>query len=201
MWQVFLHFINGLLKYDGYELVEKAKISGRSVFGWKDILTKNVVIEKQAESLTQKFNSEYISTQIKNMDSMIDTSPYDAIGKAKELFESCCKTILKENNLSIENDWDIIRLTKEVCKLLKLTTDDINDAVKASDIIKKLLGNLSAISQSMAELRNSYGSGHGKDANFKGLSPRHARLAVGSAVTAVHFLWETFEEQRKRGKL
>lgn len=201
VWQVFLHLINGLLKYDGYELVEKAKISGRSVFGWKDILTKNVVIEKQAESLTQKFNSEYISTQIKNMDNMIDTSPCDAIGKAKELLESCCKTILKENNFSIENDWDVIRLTKEVCKILKLTPDDINDAVKASDIIKKLLGNLSAISQSMAELRNSYGSGHGKDANFKGLSPRHARLAVGSAVTAVHFLWETFEEQRKRGIL
>ena len=47
----------------------------------------------------------------------------------------------------------------------------------------------------MAELRNSYGSGHGKDAKFKGLSPRHARLAVGAGVTAVHFLWETFEEK------
>ena len=39
----------------------------------------------------------------------------------------------------------------------------------------------------MAELRNSYGSGHGKDAKFKGLSPRHARLAVGDGVIVVHF--------------
>lgn len=198
-WQIFLDLFNGLLKHDGYELIEKSHISGRNVYGWRDLLTKNIVIEKQAESLTHKFNSEYISTQIKNMDSMIDTSPYDAIGKAKELFESCCKTILNENNLTIETAWDVIRLTKEVCKVLKLTPDDIPDTVKASETIKKLLGNLSVISQSMAELRNSYGSGHGKDAKFKGLTPRHARLAVGSAVTAVYFIWETYEEQRKRG--
>lgn len=200
-WNIVLNDINSLLLHDGYEIYEKGQISGRSVYGWKDILTKNIVIERQAENLAEKFNSEYIINQIKSMNGMIEISPYDAIGKAKELFESCCKTILKENNLPIENDWDIIRLTKEVCKILKLTPDDIDNAVKASDTIKKLLGNLSAISQSMAELRNSYGSGHGKDAKFKGLSSRHARLAVGSAVTAVHFLWETFEEQRKRGQL
>jgi len=53
----------------------------------------------------------------------------------------------------------------------------------------------------MAELRNSYGRGYGKTAKFKGLSPRHARLTVGAAVTASHFIWETYEDQRMRGKL
>ena len=100
-----------------------------------------------------------------------------------------------ERKVAADPDWDVIRLNKETCKLLKLTPDDIDNAAKASETIKKLLGNLSVISQSMAELRNSYGSGHGKDAKFKGLSPRHARLAVGSTVAAVLFLWETHEEQ------
>jgi hypothetical protein len=197
-WREFLNLFNQLLKKDGYELYEKDHISGRSIYGWRDITTKNIVIEQQAESLTEKFNSEYLSIQIKTMNEMIEKNPYDAIGKAKELLESCYKTILKENSVIIENDWDVIRLTKEACKFLKLTPDSISDTVKASDTIKKLLGNLAAISQSMAELRNSYGSGHGKDAHFKGLSPRHARLAVGSAVTAVYYIWETYEEQQAR---
>lgn len=196
-WQYFIEVFNQLLKHDGYELYEKSHISGRGLYGWRDISTNNVIVAKQSESLTEKFNSEYMATQIKNMHNTIETSPYDAIGKAKELYESCCKTILIAYNISINPNWNVNHLSKEVCKVLKLTPDDISDTVKASDTIKQLLGHLSAISQSMAELRNSYGSGHGKDIKFKGLTPRHARLAVGSAVTAVHFIWETYEEQQK----
>lgn len=197
-WQLFIELFNKLLKYDGYEIYEKSHISGRGVYGWRDISTNNVVVAKQSESLTEKFNSEYMASQINNMHNTIETSPYDAIGKAKELYESCCKTILIENDIIISSNWNVSHLSKEVLKILKLTPDDISDTVKASDTIKQLLGNLSAISQSMAELRNSYGSGHGKDIKFKGLTPRHARLAVGAAVTAVHFIWETYEEQQKK---
>jgi hypothetical protein len=197
-WQLFIEVFNGLLKHDGYELYKKSHMSGRSVYGWRDISTNNVIIAKQSESLTEKFNSEYMATQINNMHNTIETSPYDAIGKAKELYESCCKTILIENNITISSNWNISHLSKEVLKILKLTPDDISDTAKASDTIKQLLGNLSAISQSTAELRNSYGSGHGKDIKFKGLTSRHARLAVGAAVTAVYFIWETYEEQQKK---
>lgn len=63
--------------------------------------------------------------------------------------------------------------------------------------LRQWLDNLSAISTGMAELRSAYGTGHGKNATYKGLSPRHARLAVGASTTAVLFLWETFEEQRE----
>lgn len=199
-WQLFLEVFNELLWHDGYEIYEKSYISGRSVYGWKDISSKNLVIEKQAESLVEKFDSEYITTQLKYLDSAIETNPDEAIGKAKELLESCCKTILDEKGVVIDKNWDVPRLTKEACKVLNLTPDDIADTAKASDIIKRILGNLSTISQGMAELRNSYGSGHGKTAKFRGLSPRHARLAVGAAVTAVHFIWETYEEQQKRGQ-
>lgn len=197
-WRLFIGVFNNLLKYDGYELYEKGHISGREVYGWRDISTNNVIVAQQSDSLSEKFNSEYMVALISSMNNTIETSPYDAIGKAKELYESCCKTILIENKISVSPDWNVKRLSKEVLKTLKLTPDDISDTAKGSETIKQLLGNLSAISQSMAELRNSYGSGHGKEIKFKGLTPRHARLAVGSAVTAVHFIWETYEEQRKK---
>jgi len=43
----------------------------------------------------------------------------------------------------------------------------------------------------IAELRNHYGSGHGREPTAKGLQPRHTRLAVGAAATLVTFLFET----------
>ena len=197
-WQALLALVNGLINSDGYELYEESHISGRPKYSWRKSGTKNTVIETQVKSLANKFNSDYIDAQIRIMDESVEKSPADAIGKAKELFENCCKTIMSEMGAEIDDNWDVIRLTKETCDLLKLTPSHISDSAKASGTIKKLLGNLAVISQSMAELRNSYGSGHGKDAKFKGLAPRHARLAVGSTVAAVLFIWETYEEQNGR---
>jgi len=194
-WKRLLVFINEKLRIDNFELYEASYLSDKAVYGWRNIKNQNIVIQNQAENIIQKFNSDYIRTQFAAMNLAIENSPYDAIGKAKELLETCCKTILIKKDIPINKDWDIIRLTKETSSILKLTPDDIENTAKASDIIKRLLANLSNISQSMAELRNSYGSGHGKEAKFKGLSPRHARLAVGASVTAVHFLWETYEEK------
>jgi len=195
-WQLLLELINEFLRIDGYELYEISHISGRPVYGWHDRDNPNLIIRNQTENLKQAFNSAFICKQIEAMHTAIENNPYDAIGKAKELLETCCKTILNQKSIPVQANWSLENLTKETCKLLKLTPDDIDQSVKASNIIKKLLGNLSAISSSMAELRNSYGSGHGKDAKFKGLTSRHARLAVGASSTAVQFIWETFEKKR-----
>ncbi len=51
------------------------------------------------------------------------------------------------------------------------------------------------VTQGLGELRNLYGTGHGKHSKEKGLSPRHARLAVGTAATLAMFLFETHEER------
>ena len=77
---------------------------------------------------------------------------------------------------------------------LNLVPDGIADAQKAKSI-KSLLGNLATITQSLAELRNLYGTGHGKDGKMKGLSTRHARLAVGAATTLAVFLFDTHQER------
>lgn len=53
-----------------------------------------------------------------------------------------------------------------------------------------MLGGLSSIAGGIAELRNPYGTGHGKDDGFRGLSPRHSKLAVGASVTLVEYLWD-----------
>lgn len=155
---------------------------------WKLGVTAYV---KMSENLDISFSSEYIREQISIMMKMTAENPTEAIGKAKELIESCCKTILEERNLEVPKGETLGKLTKKVMGLMKVTPENINDRLPAATAMKAILGNLSGIAEHMATLRNSYGSGHGKSASYKGLEERHAKLAVGSSITLVDFLWET----------
>lgn len=150
------------------------------------------------KGLKQIFNSDYITSQIDLMVKMKDSNPTEAIGKSKELIESCCKTILQQEGCQIENNWDITRLVDETFKHFNIMPKNISDEIKGAKSIKAILGNLKAISQGVAELRNLYGSGHGKSSSYKGLEPRHASLAIGSSMTLVRFLWDSYERCHKQ---
>jgi len=121
--------------------------------------------------------------------------PALAIGTAKELIETTCKTILEERGIPFGAEDDLPRLVKETRKALGLVPDDIPDSAKGADTIRRLLNNLGNIANSLAELRNLYGTGHGKSAKSRGLTPRHARLAVGAASTIAIFLFDTHKER------
>ena len=149
----------------------------------------SIVIESYAKELKKHFSSDYMSSLIALMIEMQNKNPTEAIGKAKELIESCCSTILEERNEDIDKTWTIQQLVKATTKALNVTPKDISDDIPESEAIKSLLGNLAAIAPNIATLRNKYGSGHGKSADYTGLEERHAKLAIGSAVTLVDFLW------------
>jgi len=51
---------------------------------------------QQAVSIKLEFDNQYMQQQIAQMLESIEKHPSDAIGKAKELVESCCKAILCE---------------------------------------------------------------------------------------------------------
>ena len=132
-----------------------------------------------------------IQRQIDRMRSSVDDDPSLAIGTAKELVETTCKTILDERNIEIEKNVDITKLVKETRKCLDLMPESIASSAKGAEAIRRLLSNLGNVVQGIAELRNLYGTGHGKHGKSRSLSPRHARLVVGSAATLVTFLFET----------
>ena len=156
-------------------------------------------ITKTADDLKGKFSSEYMSQQIELMVSMQSTNPTNAIGLAKELIESCCKTILDELGIEWSKNDDVPQLTNKVMSALSLLPANIHETDQGADAIKAVLGNLRAIPTKLAEIRNPFGSGHGKSASFQGLEERHAKLAVGSSITFVDFIWSTFENQQKAG--
>ncbi len=186
---------NLLLQNDGYEIVAKTKMAGRAIYVARQIGLRP---EASLNSLKEKFSGTdtgYVMGQITRMESAVENDPGLAIGTAKELVETVCKTILKERNVVTTGTEDLPKLVKETAKELKLTPSDIPHDAKASESIKRLLSNLATITNGVAELRNSYGTGHGKDAKSKGLKPRHAKLAVGAASTLAIFLVETHHEQ------
>lgn len=152
-----------------------------------------------AKALAGHFDASHITEQIQRIESSIDTDPALAIGTAKELTESCFKTILSERGIEYSTKDDLLQLGKKTFKSLKLVPDEVPEAAKGAETVKRVLNNLSTIVQGLAEIRGLYGTGHGKDGRTKGISPRHARLAVGAASALVTFIFQTHLETKPAG--
>ena len=73
--------------------------------------------------------------------------------------------------------------------------EDIPDAARGANAVRRLVSSLGTVAQAVSELRNLYGTGHEREGLAQGLRPRHARLAVGAASTLATFLLETHEER------
>ncbi len=135
----------------------------------------------------------HLQQQIERMREAADADPWLAIGTAEELVETTCKTILRVRAVIVSSKPEMPELLKGTRESLQLMPDQVPGAGKGADTIKRLLSNLGTIAQNLAELRQNYGTGHGQDGRAKGLDPRHARLAVNSAVSLVTFLIETHQ--------
>lgn len=148
------------------------------------------------KNTASNFDANHLAEQIRRIESSINDDPALAIGTAKELVETCCKTILSERGKPVIGIPDIPTLTKAALKELNLVPEGIHEKSRGSDVIKRLLSNLGTIGNGLAELRGLYGTGHGKDGKTAGLSVRHAKLAVGTASTLATFLFDTHQETK-----
>lgn len=148
-----------------------------------------------ARSVATRLNLPGLQLQIDRIVASIDTDPAHAIGTAKEMIETTCKSILTARGESYSKSADVPELVKRTRKVLKLLPEDVSDSARGADTIRQLLSQLGSIAQNVAELRSLYGTGHGKEGKARGLQPRHARLVVGSAATLATFLLETHENK------
>ena len=190
--------INKILSSEGYELFERGREAGRPVFSYRRIGLLSPSLLDSVLGSNRLLDADVYRKQIERMLFALSEGDVElAIGSAKELVESCCKTILEERHEAIPKGVDVVQLVKITTKKLSLTPEDIVDEQKASETIRSVLGSLAAIPKGMADLRNSYGSGHGKPVTHRGLTLRHAKLAVGAAFTLAVFLIETHLERPK----
>ena len=142
----------------------------------------------------ETFNDQYLSNQIIRINNSIDKDPCLAIGSAKELIETCCKSILRHLDVPADDKPNITKLAKTTLKHLNLLPEQ-HSGKKKYDNIKNTLQSLSSIVHNVDEIRAEYGTGHGPDATSPRLQSRHAKLVAGSAITLVNFLYDTYKLQ------
>jgi len=136
-----------------------------------------------------------LQVNISRIKNAVDQDPALAVGSSKELVEATCKAILVERKIAYPSNADVPDLVRLVAEELNLVAANVSKSVRGARSIRKVLGSLANTVQGLAELRNLYGSGHGRSPGQKGLSPRHARLCAGAASVLSLFLMETAKER------
>lgn len=186
---------NDQLKNAGWKLVEEESIAGRPRFSAARVGNSKRSASSRARSVADSLNASWMAKEIQRAEYAIENDPALAIGTAKDLVESCCKTLLERCNQPVEKSDDLPKLSRKLIAELRLVPSGIPDEARGASIIRRLLSNFVTITQGVSELRGLYGSGHGRGGSYRGLEPRHARLAVSSAVTFIEFVTETYRDR------
>jgi hypothetical protein len=121
----------------------------------------------------------------------IVSDPAQAIGSAKELLETVLKSVLEDPSSLNE----MPGLLKRACQKLGLDVASVKPDDPGAVVIRRILGNLGQVVMGVAQVRNVYGTGHGR-LNTKELEIAHARFVVNSAVAAATFFLEVWQAQR-----
>ncbi len=186
---------NQQLRAAGWELFEEELIAGRPRFSYREVNGQSRRAVLRAKTVADALDASWMAKEIERLEHAVERDPALAIGTAKELVETCCKTILAKAGVSVSKSDDLGDLTKKVAKELQLVPDGITDETKGADNIRRVLINLTQLAHNLAQLRGLYGTGHGRDGQHRGLQPRHARLAVASAVAFIDFAAETYQHR------
>lgn len=187
-----LAFFNECLGRDGWELTEVSQLSGKPVLaGRRRGSYKTPTSALQLEQYPRLDDPTVLRQQLQRIERDITADPPGAIAQAKELVESVCKLILDDRAVPYGRKDDLAGLYKKVQDTIGLNADAVPGDRRGSEAAVRTLRALVTTIQSLAELRNQLGLGHGPATPRPALT-RHARLAFNAAVTVAEFLLDTW---------
>lgn len=186
---------NEQLRQVGWEIYEVERIAGRPRFASRAVTNQGGSVVLRARNVADSLDAGWMAKEIERLENGVERDPALAIGTAKELVETCCKTILTKRGVAFSKSDDLGDLTKKLTKELRLVPEGVSDEAKGAENIRLILRNLTQLANNLAQLRGLYGTGHGRDGSHRGLQPRHARLAVASAVAFIDFVSETYRQR------
>ena len=148
-----------------------------------------------AEATAARLEVAEMRRQIERIRRDHASDPEAAIGQAKELVETVCKTILGFGGADDGAVWKFPQLVKKA--LLHLGIDpslqEGTDAVQVR-AAREMVGGVSKILNGADELRNARGTGHGRSKSPL-VDDAIAQLAVGAALAAAVYLAQVYEAQ------
>ena len=196
--QDYLEVFNRHLAAEGWEIGLVSQVGAHPIYGGRRLKQMPTVVADETRKLAQTLGS-YVAQQVTRMEAAISNDPDLAIGTAKEFIETICRTILQEREISISENDDMPRLVKRVVNSLPVVPAGIENPTRWENVVVRLVNNLSSLGRSLAELRNAFGTGHGKTAGHIGLDTHHAQLAVRMATAVGVFLYEVHKENPVSG--
>lgn len=149
------------------------------------------------EEKLKELNPDYIGNLMGDLMNKSNKRPNEAIGQAKDLTEAIMKDLLEKLGIEYSDKDKFNKIFNKVRDELGLKPNKEKNS-EIDSISAKTLGGLGQVAYNMSILRNQYGSGHGKGNKQDGsivLPPRYAKLAIGSSLTTINFLIETYENR------
>jgi len=131
-----------------------------------------------------------IASYIVRIKGALPHDPELAIGSTKELLESVLKTIIGIHGSELTND-DMPKLLKRTQAALGTDPKDADISIPGGESIRRLVSSLAQIVIAVTELRNLYGTGHGKS-RAPGLDEASTNLVVSSGITVASYLMERY---------
>ena len=139
-------------------------------------------------------NFDFINEQIKKSEDKIRNSDYDgAVTNARSLLETVLLHILAENKIKNKHEGDLVKMYKEVSKILKLSPSEYQNKS-----LKQLLSGCFSIIDGLASYRNKASDAHGKTMiKYSKIESHHARFYVNIARSLADFLVDILNKQKK----
>lgn len=133
-----------------------------------------------------------IEAHIRRIRDSLPDDPALAIGSTKELLETVFKTILGMHGAKTGGD-EMPKLLKRTQAALGLDPADVDMSLPGADALRKLLSSMSQIVIAVTELRNLYGTGHGKS-NAPGLDSDSSKLVVAAGTSLAAYLMSRYRQ-------
>jgi hypothetical protein len=149
---------------------------------------------EQVEHAAAELDVVELTAHVARIRRGIRDDPAQAIGSAKELLETTLKTVLGEHGA--KSNEDLLALLKRAQKELDLDPKTINMSLPGAETMLRTLSNLGQVVQGVSELRNLYGTGHGRSKTPE-VEQAHARLVVNSASTVATYFLELWQANKR----
>lgn len=155
-----------------------------AIDGASDTVLGDGTLLTAVETAAARLDVEEMRRQVARLRRDYNADPEAAVGAAKELIETVCKTILGFTGTHENND-DLPRLIKATVTHLGLDPSAVEasgDDTSQAHPMRRVLGGVSSIFRGTEELRNSRGTGHGRsgapaiDASLARLVGGHEKL-------------------------
>ena len=125
--------------------------------------------------------------QVVLLERSVDEMPAVALDTSKSIIETVCKTVLESRGVGYDDDIDIPALVKYALRAVRITGDDLPEALATS--MYGLGSGMVRVAQHLGELRNKGGLiGHGRGAQERFIGRTHALYAARSADALVQLI-------------